>query len=112
MPPGRLSRYRFNTAFRDADERLFLDRREPFPYVELADNRRYVAAGGETLRSVAAVMFRRIVDRPNGLWWVIADFQSEPIHDPTLVLEPAQFLWVPSEDTVLTRIFNERRRTG
>jgi hypothetical protein len=48
--------------------------------------------------------------RPAGLWWVIADFQPDPVHDPTLSLEPGRVLVVPSIRTVQEEIFSETRR--
>jgi hypothetical protein len=44
------------------------------------------------------------------LWWVIADFQSDPIHDPTRKLKRGRVLIIPSERTLTEEIFSERRR--
>jgi hypothetical protein len=41
---------------------------------------------------------------------VIADFQPDPIHDPTLELEPGRVLVIASLRTVLEEIFSESRR--
>lgn len=89
-----------------------LEHREPFPFVDLPDNRQHVCTDGETLRAVAAVEYYAFVRRPNGLWWVIADFQPEPIYDPTLVMAGGQILVIPSERTLLERILSEQRRLG
>lgn len=112
MPPNALSRHRHCAAFPDPEGRLFLEDREPFFYVDLPDNREHHCAGGETLAAVAAVEYFGFVRRPNGLWWVLADFQPEPIFDTTLVMEPGAVLVVPSERTVAERILSETRRLG
>ena len=64
---------------------------------------------GETLFSLAGRYFAAL-PRPAGLWWVIADFQPDPIHDPTLSLEVGQVLLVPSVRTVVEEVFSEKRR--
>jgi len=109
MPPRRLSRYPFSTAVADEDGDLVLHGGDPFRYRKFADNVEHVVREGDTLWTLAARYFRGI-DRPAGLWWVIADFQPEPIHDPTLALEPGTVLVVPSVRTVLEEIFSEKRR--
>lgn len=112
MPPRRLSRYTFTTASRDADGVLLLSDPEPFRFVDLADNVRHVVQDGDTLFALAGRYFRG-VPRACGLWWVIADFQPEPIHDPTLRLAAGRVLFVPSVRTVTELVFSEtRRRTG
>lgn len=103
------SRYRFTSGWTDADWRLFLDERVPFRYRELSDNRQHVVRIGDTLWTLAGRYFFG-VPRASGLWWVIADFQPEPIHDPTIELSPGTLLVIPSLRTVLEEIFNEKRR--
>ncbi len=41
---------------------------------------------------------------------LIADFQPDPIHDPTLSLEVGRVLVVPSLRTVTEEVFSEKRR--
>jgi hypothetical protein len=109
MPPRRFSRYTFTSAVVDDEGRLFLTDREPFLHRALPDSRQHLVKEGETLFSLAGRYFSPL-PRPAGLWWVIADFQPEPIHDPTLALEPGRTLVVPSVRTVLEEIFSEARR--
>jgi len=109
MPPRRFSRYTFSSAVIDDEERLFLTEREPFRFRALPDNRQHVVKEGETLFSLAGRYFAPL-PRPAGLWWVIADFQPDPIHDPTVALEPGRVLVIPSVRTVLEEVFSERRR--
>ncbi len=109
MPPRRWSRFTFCTALKDADGTLFLTDPEPFGYQLFTDNRLHVVKEGESLFTLAGRYFAPL-PRPAGLWWVLADFQPEPILDPTLALTPGTTLVVPSLRTVQEEIFNERRR--
>ncbi len=113
MAPRRLSRYSFAYATRDlqsaADERQFLYGDQPFRYVVRSDNIEHVVALGDTLFTLAARYFKE-QPRPAGLWGVIADFQSDPIHDPTRRLAVGRVLIIPSERTLVEEIFSERRR--
>lgn len=109
MPPRRYSRYTFCAGVLDEAGRLFLTEREPYRYRALPDNRQHVVKEGETLFTLAGRYYSAL-PRPAGLWWVIADFQPDPIHDPTLQLEPGRALVVPSLRTVLEEVFSEKRR--
>lgn len=109
MPPRRFSRFTFSSAVLDGDERLFLTDREPFRFQPLPDNRQHVVKEGETLFSLAGRYFAPL-PRPAGLWWIIADFQPDPIHDPTLSLEVGQSLVIPSVRVVTESILSESRR--
>jgi hypothetical protein len=109
MPPRRFSRYTFCSAVLDNEGRLFLTDREPYRFRALPDNRQHVVKEGETLFSLAGRYFAPL-PRPAGLWWVIADFQPQPTHDPTLALTAGGILVVPSVRTVTEEILSEKRR--
>jgi hypothetical protein len=109
MPPRRFSRYTFTSAVLDEEERLFLTEREPFRFRALPDNRQHVMKEGETLFSLAGRYFASL-PRPAGLWWVIADFQPDPVHDPTVALELGRVLVIPSVRTILEEVLSEKRR--
>jgi hypothetical protein len=109
MPPRRFSRFTFSPALLDNGGQLFLAEREPFRFRVLPDTRQHVVQEGDTLFSLAGRYFAP-VPRAAGLWWVIADFQPDPIHDPTLVLEPGRVVFVPSVRVVTEEIFAETRR--
>lgn len=109
MPPNRASRHRFSTGVRDAEGRMFLAERPKFRYRDLVDNRQHVVKEGDTLFNIAGRYFVG-VDRPAGYWWVIADFQPEPIHDPTIRLVPGTVVVVPSLRTLQLDILDEGRR--
>jgi hypothetical protein len=109
MPPRRFSRHSFSAAVQDNAGRLFLTEREPFRFRSLPDNRQHVVQQGDTLFSLAGRYFAPL-PRPSGLWWVIADFQPEPIHDPTLALDLGRLLFIPSIRVITEEVFAEARR--
>lgn len=112
MPPRVRSRHTFTLGISDdADpDKLQLTERETYAYRALPDNRQHVVETGDTLFTLAARYFYPIEGAAN-LWWIIADFQPDPIHDPTIALEPGTVLVIPSLRTVLERIFSENRRS-
>lgn len=120
MPPRRFSRHSFTTSTLDSSNREFLSRRDKFFYRELPDNVFHVVKEGDTLQNLAGRFYSSLSGAngvefsPAQLWWVIADFQPAPIHDPTIKLVVGATLVVPSLRTVRERIFNtaERRRIG
>lgn len=103
------SRYSFCEAREDSEGRQFLTDRAQFRFKALADSRVHVVSQGDTLWAIAGRYFQPL-PRPAGLWWVIADFQPNPIHDPTIQLVPGSVIIVPSVRTVLEEVLNERRR--
>jgi hypothetical protein len=109
MPPRRFSRYSFSAAVLDDAGRLFLTEREPFRFRSLPDTRQHVVQAGDTLFSLAGRYFAPL-PRPSGLWWVIADFQPEPIHDPTLALDLGRVVFIPSVRVITEEVFAEARR--
>lgn len=109
MPPRRFSRHTFTEAFENVDGEVLLTEPEPFRFRPFDDNRIHNVRGGETLFTIAAKMFRGL-PRPAGFWWVIADFQPDPIHDPTVRLADGATLVIPSMRTVLEELFSESRR--
>ena len=109
MPPRNNSRHLFTTAQkRPGDERLFLSDRVPYRFVDLPDNRLHVVREGDTLHRLAAKYFAPLGELPEisaaNLWWVLADFQPVPIHDPTIMLVIGQQLIIPSVRTVQERV--------
>lgn len=108
MPPRRYSRHTFSIARKDSEEKLVLSDPEPYRYRPFPDNRVHVVKGEDTLFTLAAKYFKGF-DRPNGLWWIIADFQPDPIHDPTLRLTEGTTIVIPSMRTVIEEIFSEKR---
>lgn len=109
MPPRRHSRHTFTQAFIDSFGHLILTDPEPYRFRPFRDNRTHPVSEGDTLFSLAARFFRGI-PRPSGLYWIIMDFQPDPIHDPTLKLKKGSTLIIPSVRTVEEEILSESRR--
>jgi nucleoid-associated protein YgaU len=109
MPPRRYSRYSFCNTVADSDGKLFMTERVPFRYRPLQDTTQYTAQEGDTLYALAAREYAGI-PRPAGLWWVIADFQPEPIFDPTIRLAAGQVIYIPSLRTVQELVFDRKRK--
>ena len=103
------SRYTFCEVLRTDEGALFLSMREPYRYRDLPDNRVHTVTGGQSLDHIADKYFHPL-PRAAGLWWIIADFQPEPMYDPTLLLSPGTELIIPSVRTVVELIFSEARR--
>ena len=114
MPPRDFSRHSFTIGYYDSygraehGRRTFLSPRIPFPYRQLTDNRVVIAKTGDTLFALAGKFFEGY-DRACGLWWIIADFQPEPIHDPTIALAAGRAIVIPSVRTVSEEIFGDDR---
>ncbi len=115
MPPRQFSRYTYSTAFLEvlpdgtATGALILSDPEPFRFRPFRDNRIHNVVDGDSLFSLAFKFFRPL-PRPSGLYWIIMDFQPDPIHDPTIRLAKGTRLVIPSVRTVLEEVFSEKRR--
>jgi hypothetical protein len=104
------SRHTFCLGWFDELGRLYLDDRVPYGYRAFADNSIHVVQEGETIWSISGQHFRPH-PRAAGLWWAVADFQPNPIHDPTIQLVPGSVLVLPSLRTVLEEVLGEHRRS-
>jgi hypothetical protein len=109
MPPLPYSRHLLCDSVLTSDARLLLSDRVPYRYRELPDNRFHQVVAGDTLFLLAGIYFEGI-PRAAGLFWVIADFQPSPIHDPTLQLTIGGTIIVPSVRVVLEDILNPLRK--
>lgn len=109
MPPRRMSRYTFSEAAVDDAGDLLLSEPEPFVFIDRPDNITHVALDGDTWWGLAGFYYQSI-PRPAGLWWVLCDFQPEPVLDPTIAITPGTTLYIPSVRTVLEDVFSEKRR--
>ena len=109
MPPRPGSRHSFCLGVRDEQGRLFLTEREPYRYRDHADNRVHVVVQGDTLFDLAGRYFAPL-PRACGFWWAIADYQPNPIIDPTILLVPGRRLLIPSLRVLTDVILNETRR--
>lgn len=107
--PHDFSRHLFCHAVKDADDKLYLSDREPFRFVDRTDNRFHIVQEGDTLFSLAHRYFQGR-DRPDQFFWVLADFQPEPIIDATLALTKGSTIVIPSVRCLVEEILNESRR--
>ena len=104
----RRARYQFCEVHTDEAGRRFLGPRPKFTYRPLADNQQHIVMGGERLWHLSQIYYPSL--RKNGnYWWVIADFQPEPIHDPFVDLVVGSVLVIPSLRTVEGMILNSAR---
>lgn len=94
--------------------RLILTDRKPFRYRRLPGNIQHTAVEGDTYHHLAARFYAGIatpgVTSASQLWWVIADFQPSPVHDPTIAIAPGTVIVIPSMDTLLSTILNRAER--
>lgn len=112
MPARRYSRHTFAAEFIDSDRKRFLSDRVRFPYQDLADNITHVAREGDHWWYLASQFYASLSQSistafsPAQLWWIVADYQLPPVHDPTIPPVPGVTVFAPSLRTVETRIFN------
>lgn len=106
---GNYSRYLFCQGLTDSGGRLFLSDRVAYRYVSRPDNRVHTVVEGDTLTSLADQYFQPLTDAWK-LYWVIADFQPEPIIDASLRLAKGSNIVIPSVRLITEEIFNEARR--
>jgi len=108
MAVHRLSRYSFTSGL-DKDDVFQLTDREPFRYAQYPDTILHTVKTSDTLFTLAAKFYAG-APRPAGLWWVLADFQPDPIIDPTLSLALGRTIFIPSLRTVTEEVFATDRR--
>ncbi len=89
------SRYMYCHGITDENNVLYLTDREPYRHQEHPDTRVHTVVEGDTLFHLAGRYFAPL-ERACGYWWVIADFQKDPILDPTLKLRAGTKLHIPS----------------
>jgi len=93
------SRYKHATIIRRDDNVLYLSLRPRISYFGGYDEILHKVLLGDTLHNIASRYYNAFPDAAD-LWWIIADFQPEPINDPTVRLEPGSWIVVPAPDTV------------
>lgn len=103
------SRYLFCQGITDSSGRLFLTDRVPFRFVERDDSRLHTVVEGDDLFGLSDYYFKGL-PRPSQFFWVLADFQPDPIVDATLRLEIGRQLVIPSVRMIVEEICNESRR--
>jgi hypothetical protein len=94
-----ISRYRMSDIIKDARGRLLLSLRPRLEYDQEDEDIIHEVAPGDTLWTLAAQYFNGI-PFAHTLWWAIADYQPDPIIDPTVRLEPGSLVVIPSPTLV------------
>jgi hypothetical protein len=79
----------------------YMSLHDPFRYQERDDNLTYTARRGDRLEHIATVFYR-----DPQLFWVLADFQPNPILNPLLPLEPGRVIYGPSVEVLEREILN------
>jgi nucleoid-associated protein YgaU len=96
---GEISRYKHSDVIRRDDNVLYLDTPPRVEYVGGYDEVLHRVVLGDTLWNLA-LRYYSSIEGAASLWWIIADFQPEPINDPTVALVPGSWLVIPSIGTV------------
>lgn len=109
MPPRVGSRFGFSLGVHDDVGILQLTDREPYRFRPHADNRIHTTVQGDTFWDLAGRYFAPL-PRACGYWWAIADFQPDPVVDPTLALEPGRRIVIPSLRVLTDVILGEAAR--
>lgn len=114
MPPRTNSRHLSTAAQQEeGTSKVFLSDRTPYRFRNIVDNITHRVGGGDSLTLIAARTYISLGELPHvsaaNLWWVIADFQPVPIHDPTVTLVEGEILILPSPKTVAEQILQQPR---
>ena len=90
----------------DPSGTLSLSLRTRLLWENLADVAAHIVEEGDTLWSLALRYYKSTGQPGDGarLWWVLADFQPEPINDPTIALTPGQVILVPPLAAIQTAL--------
>jgi hypothetical protein len=97
---GEYSRYKHSTVIRRSDDSVLYYSLRPRPwYVGGLGETLHKVQLGDTLMNLAQFYFKGFPD-PARLWWIIADYQPEPINDPTIVLTPGSVVVIPPQNVV------------
>lgn len=86
------SRYLLSDLVLSEDQELYTSLRDRITYDDIEDVLAYSVKDGDTLHSVATKFYGQ--DGAT-FWWAIADFQPDPINDPTVKLVSGQILFIP-----------------
>lgn len=93
MPPRLNTRYQFCRAYKDDDERWYLEVPYAFRFSPEVDSTPHLVTEGDTLQILAYRYYRKM-DHPAQLWRAIAEFND--IIDATLPLTVGMQLMIPS----------------
>lgn len=80
-----------------------------FRFMNLSDTLLHTCKEGETLWTLASRYYANNFVFPALMYWVIGDFQPEPILDPTTAFTAGQVVYVPSIKTINLYILSPTR---
>ncbi len=103
------SRYRYCTMLDTGDGIKYLDEREPFRFRDEPDNKFHTAVDGETWWGLAWQYFPSFLNSAL-LYFLLCEYQPEPIIDPTIRINAGTQIAIPSERVVRLYVFNRERR--
>lgn len=87
---------------------VFTATRPKFHYTGDTGEIPYVVEAGDSLATLAARYFGGMgLSLPSLLYWAIADFQPEPLLDPTIDLTPGTIVYIPSAATLQAWLMRE-----
>lgn len=100
------SPYNLADVVQDSAGRLAFGARTRLLWEDLTNVRAHVCRTGDTLWNLALRYYKSIGLPGDGarLWWVIADFQPEPINDPTIELQEGEVILIPPLSAVQTAL--------
>lgn len=105
------SRYRYCTVLNlgDANHTVYLDEREPFRFRDEPDNKHHTARDGDTWWGIAWKFFRSFRN-PALMYWLLCEYQPEPIIDPTIKIAAGTDIVIPSDRVIRNYVFNRENR--
>lgn len=80
-----------------------------FRYQKYLDTIEHSCLEGETLFALAGKYYHEYFTAPALLYWILADFQPEPIIDPTIVFSAGTVIHIPSAKTLNLYLFSPVR---
>lgn len=102
------SRYYASEVYQAWNGAYLLTEYEPFRYADREDNIVHSAVEGDSWFTLAEKYYWMISTRACGLWWIICDFQPEPVVDPTLRIPAGKTIILPGPATVRDEILSLR----
>ncbi len=106
-----MNRYLFCIDHEDVNGNLALSRRVPYRFRELPDNRVHIGVEGQSIHDIAQIFYGGTYGerRSRDMFWIICDFQPQPILDCTLTVKAGQHIIVPSPTTIEAYISDPER---
>lgn len=94
-----LSRFRCAELIRTDDGYLHWDLRRTLEYLGHEDDIAHEVQPDDTWHSLAYKFYGTEFGGAN-LWWVIADYQPEPVLDPTVLPTPGDIVMIPAPSII------------